>query len=79
MGSVVIDRRGFELLIAALQSRDYKVVAPTVRDGAIAYDEIGGVSDLPAGLTDEQEAGSYRLWCRDDDALFGYAVGPTTL
>ena len=76
MGSVVIDRRGFELLIAALQSRDYKVVAPTVRDGAIAYDEIGGVSDLPAGLTDEQEAGSYRLWCRDDDALFGYAVGP---
>ena len=29
-----------------------------------------------AGWTDEQDGGHYRLHRRDDDALFGYAVGP---
>ena len=33
-------------------------------------------ADLPAGWTDEQDGGHYRLVRRDDDALFGYAVGP---
>ena len=28
------------------------------------------------GWTDEQDGGHYRLVRRDDDALFGYAVGP---
>ena len=40
------------------------------------YDEIHSVSDLPAGWTDEQEGGTYRLKRRDDTALFGYNVGP---
>jgi formate hydrogenlyase subunit 6/NADH:ubiquinone oxidoreductase subunit I len=31
---------------------------------------------LPAGWTDHQEAGRYRLERRDDAALFGFAVGP---
>jgi len=34
------------------------------------------VADLPAGWTDEQDAGVYRLRRRDDGALFGYNVGP---
>lgn len=63
-------------LIAALARRDYEVIGPTVRDGAIIYDQIEGVKDLPAGWTDEQDAGRYRLKRREDGALFGYAVGP---
>ena len=55
---------------------DYQVFGPTVRDGAIVYDEIARVLDLPAGWTDQQEAGRYRLERRQDDALFGFAVGP---
>ena len=47
-----------------------------VRDGAIVYDEIESAADLPTGWTDEQDGGHYRLERRDDDALFGYAVGP---
>src|SRR5207245_89061 len=31
---------------------------------------------VPIGITDEQEAGQYRLKAREDGALFGYAVGP---
>lgn len=40
------------------------------------YDEIEGVSDLPIGWTDEQEAALYRIKKRTDDAHFGYVVGP---
>jgi ferredoxin len=47
-----------------------------VRDAAIVYDDIAAVADLPAGWTDEQDGGRYRLVRRGDGALFGYAVGP---
>ncbi len=63
-------------LIATLAAGGYAVIGPTVRDGAIVYDEVRGVADLPAGWTDRQEAGRYQLERRADGALFGYAVGP---
>ena len=74
--TVVIDGAGLQALLEALGARGYVVIAPTVRDGAIVYDEIETVGDLPAGVTDVQGPGSYRLSTRDDAALFGYAVGP---
>ena len=40
------------------------------------YDQIETVDDLPAGWTDQQDGGTYRLKKRGDAALFGYAVGP---
>ncbi len=67
---------GMQALIDALGVRGYQVLGPTVRDGAIVYDTISQVADLPAGWTDHQEAGRYRLERRGDGALFGYAVGP---
>ena len=63
-------------LIEVLSSKGYAVVGPTVRDGAIVYDHIESANDLPRGWTDEQNPGHYRLNRRDDEALFGYAVGP---
>jgi len=63
-------------VIKALQRRDYEIVGPTVRDGAIVYDRIGSPQDLPAGWTDVQEPGNYRLMQSEDQAFFGYAVGP---
>jgi sulfhydrogenase subunit beta (sulfur reductase) len=72
----VIDRGNFGALLAALARRGYTLIAPTVRDGAIVYDEIDAATDLPIGFTDEQDGGHYRLVKRDDQALFGYAVGP---
>jgi formate hydrogenlyase subunit 6/NADH:ubiquinone oxidoreductase subunit I len=65
-----------ETLIQALARLGYEVLGPTVRDGAVVYDEVAGLRDLPRGITDEQEAGQYRLKTREDAALFGYAVGP---
>jgi len=63
-------------LLEALKRKGYEVIGPTVRDGAIVYDKVESAKDLPAGWTDEQEPGRYRLKRRDDEALFGYAVGP---
>jgi ferredoxin len=74
--SAVLDRDGLGALIDALRDRGYTVIGPTMRDGAIGLDELASVDDLPAGWTDEQDGGSYRLRRRDDGALFGYAVGP---
>jgi len=72
----VITRDGLAALIAGLRADGFRVLGPTRRDDAIVYDDIETLGDLPAGWTDEQDGGHYRLKRRDDDALFGYAVGP---
>jgi ferredoxin len=76
--SGVIDRVGLDELIAELSRRGHTVIGPRVRDQAIMYEEISSTADLPEGLTDEQEGGTYRLRERDDGALFGYNVGPNS-
>jgi len=73
---VTFERQDFPAFLASVRAAGYRIVGPTVRDGAIVYGEIGQESDLPIGMTDRQEAGTYRLEKRSDAALFGYAVGP---
>jgi len=63
-------------LIEDLAARGYRVLGPTVKEKAIVYDTIARVEDLPRGWTDRQDAGSYRIERRQDQAWFGYAVGP---
>ena len=75
-GSLAIDRAGLDELFGALERRGYTVVGPTVRDRAIVLDELDSTAELPAGWTDVQEGGTYRLARRDDDALFGHNAGP---
>ena len=72
--SLTVD--GLDALLQALRRRGYRLVGPTLRDGAIVYDEIASAADLPAGWTDVQDGGAYRVERRKDQALFGYPVGP---
>ncbi len=72
----ILEREDFPRLLAALTAAGYRVVGPTVRDGAIVYGDIRTEEDLPIGWTDRQEAGTYRLERRNDTALFGFNVGP---
>jgi ferredoxin len=74
--AVVLERQDFDALLGALARRGYRIIGPTVRDGAIVYDDVRRSDELPVGWTDEQEAGTYRLARRDDAALFGFSVGP---
>ena len=73
---VVVEPRILDRLVDALRVRGYRVLGPTVRDGAIVYDDLESAGELPIGWTDRQDGGSYRLERRADDARFGYAVGP---
>ena len=72
----VIELETLDRLLEALRRRGFLPIGPTVRQGAITYQELDSLADLPAGLTDVQDGGHYRLVPRDDAAVFGYNVGP---
>ena len=74
--AAVIDPDALEELVRALRGRGFRVLGPMVREGAIVYDELDSAGQLPIGWTDEQAPGRYRLERRDDEARFGFAVGP---
>lgn len=63
-------------LVELLQSLEFDVIGPVAQNGAIMYEEISSVEDLPRGYTDEQEGGHYRLKRTGDDSFFSYVVGP---
>ncbi len=65
-------------LVDGIRATGRRLIGPTVREGAIVYDDIHSAADLPAGWRDEQSAGRYRLERRTDDRVFGYTVGPTS-
>jgi hypothetical protein len=71
----LLQRADLRALIDVLTDRGYRILGPTVRSGAVVYEEIGAVEDLPIGLRDEQGGGHYRLGPRSDAALFGYTNG----
>ncbi|MEJ2101124.1 MAG: 4Fe-4S dicluster domain-containing protein [Desulfobacterales bacterium] len=72
----VVDRKSFDTLFDVLKARGFELIGPVVRDGAVVYDHLESVSELPAGWTDRQAPGTYRLIKQDHAALFGYSVGP---
>ena len=72
----ILSVEGLGALLRQLRNDGYTLVGPTVRDGAIVHAEIRGIEELPAGWTEVQEAGTYRLARRNDGALFGYSLGP---
>jgi ferredoxin len=63
-------------LLGLLVQDGYEVVGPRLEQGAIVYGPIRSAQELPIGWTDRQAPGSYRLEKRNDQAYFGYAVGP---
>lgn len=71
-------RSQLERLFELCQADGRTLIAPTVRDGAIVYAPVRSVSELPIGWTDRQSPGKYQLERRDDDARFGYVVGPNS-
>ena len=62
-------------LISALAADGCEVIGPTVRDGAVTYEPLRSVSDLPAGWSDSQQPGHYRLKKTERPTFFGYSLG----
>ena len=73
---MIFEAHSFQSLLAAQRQRGCQVMGPTIREGAIVYDALSRVEDLPIGWTEVQDGGTYRLTRRADNALFGYVVGP---
>ena len=73
---VTLGLDGLRSLVVLLKADGWTVLAPHESDGVVTHAPISGLDDLPRGRTDEQDAASYRLGHREDDALFGYVVGP---
>lgn len=71
-----IERTDLDRLVEALRTRGYTVMGPVARDGALVWDEVSSAADLPAGWTDEQAPGRYRLQRTGGPALFDWTVGP---
>ncbi len=74
----VIGPDGLDALFGALRSRGFRTLGPVEKDGAIVHAEVGGAGDLPAGWSDRQQPGSYRLERTGGPELFGWAVGPAS-
>jgi len=74
----IIDSTELHHLLEGLISRGYLLFGPTVQGGAIVYDSIRSVDDLPRGFGDEQEPSHYSLKRRDDAMFFGFVVGPVS-
>ncbi len=74
----ILQRSNFNHLFSLLKENGYDIIGPTLQDHAIIYDHIENVNQLPVGWTDEQAPGKYHIKKRNDQALFGFVVGPTS-
>jgi sulfhydrogenase subunit beta (sulfur reductase) len=73
---VILETSNFQGLLDALRRNGYQTVGPKIRDGAVIYDEVKCISDLPVGWQDVQDGGFYRLTQSGTETLFGYVLGP---
>ena len=73
-GRFILSPDGLDELVAVLAKQGYQTLGPTLRGDAIVIDEIQSAADLPRGWGDRQEAGTYRVAERDDQAYFAFAA-----
>lgn len=62
-------------LIRLLIEAGYHVIGPSIHQGALAYEPIDLLEDIPAGYSSEEGPGWYRLRVRDHQRLFEATPG----
>ena len=72
-----LPRDDLDRLSRRLHADGRTVVGPTIRDGAVVYDGIDTIDDLPVGWRVDSAPGSYRLRRDARDRAFDYGVGLT--
>ena len=70
-----LSMQGLGHMVSTLREKGYTVVAPTVRDGVIAFSEIVSVDQIASGVRDEMGPGRYRLIEDHLSRPFNYVVG----
>lgn len=74
-----LPRARLQVLFDVLNTGGYRCIGPQCRDGAIVFDTLSGPEQLPAGVQDVQQPGSYRLQNSKNERLFAWANGPQAL
>ncbi|WP_026375372.1 4Fe-4S dicluster domain-containing protein [Aestuariibacter salexigens] len=74
-----LPRENLSQLHAVLCQQGYKVIGPQVKDGAIVFDGLRDIADLPWGIVEHTEAGAYRLEDTGDNRCFAWNNGPQGL
>ncbi|MBH0191005.1 MAG: 4Fe-4S dicluster domain-containing protein [Nitrospira sp.] len=75
----ILSLADLQRLLDTLRIRGYRIAGPTVRDGAVMWETISQISDLPIGWRDHQEPGRYRLEQTGSAEIFGVVHGPQSL
>jgi len=78
IGAVVVKSDRLDSLIKALRKGGYKTIGPKAQDGAVVLEEITSARELPLGLVDDQQPGSYRLSKAKKPAYFDFTHGSQT-
>ena len=66
-------------LLNTLASKGYNCIGPQVRDGAIIFDQLESIDQLPQGFNDQQAPGSYTLSKNNSTKFFDWANGPQAI
>ena len=74
-----LTRTDFPDLLKALEWEGYACIAPQVRQGAIVFDTLSSVAQLPTGWQDTQEPGHYRLHQTGSPYWFDWANGASAI
>lgn len=69
----------FQNLVQALLDAGYSCIGPQVRDGAIVYDVLQHINQLPWGIQDQQTPGGYQLIKIAEHKAFAFANGPQAI
>lgn len=72
-------RSDFPSLFSELEKHGYSLYGPQVRDGAIVFDQLQDVGQLPRGWQDAQKPGSYQLEQSESPRFFHWANGPQAI
>lgn len=74
-----LTRDMFPQLLQVLQAEGYRCIGPQIKDGAILYDNLDSVDQLPRGKQDKQAPGEYRMVENRSLRYFAWANGPQAL
>lgn len=77
--SLFLKRETFPALLDMLASAGFDCIGPQVRQGAIVFDRLEKVEQLPAGWQDEQQTASYRLHQTGSPYWFDWANGASAI
>ncbi len=79
LGEHFLPREKLQVLLDTLIASGYDCMGPQVRDGAIVFDALDAVDQLPRGIRDEQSPGRYRLIATAGVENFSWSNGPQAI